>query len=263
MSQNRVVEAQRLTVVHQLVSSAHTPQRRRAQLVASRRAAVLNYAVARSHIMQQEIAERVDQPITERRSDCEYSPIYYGSRSRSRNIPYVADSTANPVKCLRTGLSIGGSRQSFIARRRLRRSHEAGEFFDIFCILRIGYAVEVGDQTAVGCVLDGQQRAGYSHLVQVGVRGERNQTGVLILPSESAYSQRAPSLEHWHPNVLARDSAAGSPGLAVRDRYERFVIDGFYKAVAQSIQRRAQCSYLVAVKHTLLKARVCGPGMDE
>ncbi len=75
MSQDRVVEAQRLTVMHQLVSSAHTPQRRRAQLVASRRTAVLNYAVARPYIVQQEIAERVDQPITERRSDCEYSPI--------------------------------------------------------------------------------------------------------------------------------------------------------------------------------------------
>ena len=86
---------------------------------------------------------------------------------------------------------------------------------------------------------------------------------MLILPSESAYSKRAPGLEDRHPDDLARDSASRFPGLAIRDRDERFVTDGFYKAVAQSVQRRAQCSYLVAVKHSLLEARVYGPRMYE
>src|SRR5947209_2481229 len=64
-------EGQSRAVVQQAVARPHAPQRRGAYLRPRRLPAVLDYPVARPHVVQQEVAERLDDLVAERCGDAE------------------------------------------------------------------------------------------------------------------------------------------------------------------------------------------------
>jgi len=67
VAQSGFAEGERFAVVHQPRVGAHAPQRRRAELVRRRLAAILHDAVAGAYIVQQEVAERVDDLVGQSR----------------------------------------------------------------------------------------------------------------------------------------------------------------------------------------------------
>src|SRR3954451_6052456 len=69
VTQDRFVEGQCLSIVHVAIVCAAAPQWRGAQLVARRLPAVLDDAVARADVMQQEVTERMDGLIAQRVRD--------------------------------------------------------------------------------------------------------------------------------------------------------------------------------------------------
>ena len=66
MAQDGFAARERFSVVHEAVACAHPPERRGAHQVCSRLTAVLNNAVARSNVVQQKIAERMNDFVAQK-----------------------------------------------------------------------------------------------------------------------------------------------------------------------------------------------------
>jgi hypothetical protein len=60
VTQNRIMRSQRLSIVHQPRANPQTPERRRTNLVARKRATVLHNAIAGVDIVQKEITKRMN-----------------------------------------------------------------------------------------------------------------------------------------------------------------------------------------------------------
>src|SRR4051812_36475138 len=65
VAEDRLVAGQRRSIVHEPAAAARAPQRGRAHLVARRLSAVLHDPVSGPHVVEQEVAERVDQLVAE------------------------------------------------------------------------------------------------------------------------------------------------------------------------------------------------------
>src|SRR5207253_10033397 len=118
------------------------------------------------------------------------------------------------------------------ARRNLRRSHEARECGDIGAVVfRFRNRIEsraVTYEATVRRIFLGKERAGDSHLVVVGVGGERQQACVLALPAEATDTGASVTLEYRNQN---RD-AAHLDGLSIANRRQRAVGNRFDETVA-------------------------------
>ena len=130
-------------VVHVAVVRAHAPERRRPQLVARRRAAVLDDAVAGADVVQQEVAERVDRLVAERGRDVNAPPLMTvpaGAVVIERvwqMLQPIASNSCDPALASAVAATDG------VARRRFRRAHERRELVDVVVgVLRIGARVE-------------------------------------------------------------------------------------------------------------------------
>ena len=121
-----------------------------------------------------------------------------------------------------------------VARRRLQRAHEQREELDVDALI-VDDAVVV-HRVAVRGVLVRLQRAGDAHLVEIRIRRERDQAGLLALPAESPDSHRPRLLEDRHVD----DLPAHRRRLCRGDRLQRAVADGFDEAVAEEALRPAE-----------------------
>src|SRR5438105_13329393 len=65
MTQDRIGQVEGCRVVHEAAARAQTPERRRPDLVARRRSAVLHDAVAGADVVQEEVAEWLDPFVPE------------------------------------------------------------------------------------------------------------------------------------------------------------------------------------------------------
>src|SRR5687767_4904979 len=98
MAQDHLIAVERCAVMPQPVAAAHAPKRRRADLITSRLSAVLDDAVAGSHVVQQEVAERADALIAERRRYREIAAVDHRARSGGDDLGGVTDAAADGVE---------------------------------------------------------------------------------------------------------------------------------------------------------------------
>ncbi len=131
----------------------------------------------------------------------------------------------------RPSVAIG---QVSIHRRRLGRAHEQREELDVDALV-VDSRNRVFDRPAVHRELIGLQRARDSHLVHVGVRGERDQARLLRFVSETADARGPGLFQHGHVDELA----ALRGRLPVRDVLQRLVRDRLDEPVAENAQRRS------------------------
>ena len=95
MAIDRLRDSLRQAVMHKPVASANTPQWRSAELIGRALTAILNDPIASTHVVQREIAERMDDLIAQRRRNSEGAAINQGARCRGCESSGVSNSTAN------------------------------------------------------------------------------------------------------------------------------------------------------------------------
>src|SRR5215468_2137832 len=146
------------------------------------------------------------------------SVVEWGAGVQCRHGRHVTDRTTKILKQLSTSHTIRTVRLVQIARRGLGRTHKIGERFDVVSVvLRIRYLVESSHGVSVGSIFGWLQWAGDSHFIEIGVRRERNQAGVLILPSEPANSTTVTCFVDRNADRRATDPAAALRRLTARD----------------------------------------------
>src|SRR4030095_9318324 len=235
---DRIVEAERQSVMHQLGPCADAPERGSSHHVPGAGAAVLDDAVTRPDVVQQEVTERADYLAAEGSRDGERAPINHGARSDGGKLRRVTDRARYLREQSLAVIDLGGDRA---AARRPELSHELGESpYIITFVFRIGDGIEGGDRSAHRAVLHPSgavvERIGEPHLVEVSVAGEGLQAGVLVLYPEATGSRQSVGL--GHPNIDARPYEAcrlGKPtGLNV------VAVDGLYEAIADDAEGSAE-----------------------
>src|SRR6266498_2329683 len=200
---DRIVEAERQSVMHQLGPRTDAPERSSSHHVPGASAAVLDDAVARPDVVQQEVAERSDYLVADGRRDGERAPVNHGARRDGGKLGRVTDRASYLHEQSRAGIE-GGDRSA--QRVVLRQSIAAVE--------------GIGDP----------------HLVEVGVAGEGLQAGVLVLPPEATGSRQSASLDNR--NIDARPYEARRLGKP--DGLNGVAVDGLYEAVADGVEAGAE-----------------------
>src|SRR5262249_44552919 len=93
MSLDSIRNTRGLSVVHQHFPRAQSPQRRCAAFVGGMSPAILNDWIVSSHVVKQEIAERMDDFITERRRHFKSSTVDRSSHRRCQEDRNMAGGT--------------------------------------------------------------------------------------------------------------------------------------------------------------------------
>jgi len=128
---DRVLKGQRLMVMHKTWPHAQSPKGRGAQFVSGILRPGLDDAVAGLDVMQQKVAEGMDDLVAERRWYREGPAIDQRARRRGRDVLNMTDIAADPLEHCLTGPGIGAGRQFGIAWWRLRAADELGKVVDI------------------------------------------------------------------------------------------------------------------------------------
>ena len=108
-----------------------SPERARAQFVRGIRRATLDDTIAGPHVMQEEIAERVNDFVSQSLGDGKRSAIHHRSSGSCGNGFNVAGAAANSLEEVLTLLGIGGCRQSCVTRWNLGAMNELSKVVDI------------------------------------------------------------------------------------------------------------------------------------
>src|SRR5262245_7992205 len=98
MAKYLTIKAERLAIVHQTIMVTQSPQRRPAQLVAGRGAAVLKYPMANAYVVQQKIAERVNRLVAQSGRNGELPAVDHRSGRRRANSSHVTDRTSDLIE---------------------------------------------------------------------------------------------------------------------------------------------------------------------
>jgi hypothetical protein len=158
------------SVMHQAIASPHTPERRGSHFVGGILGTVLHDSIASPKVVQQEIAEGMDDLVPEGIRNNEGTSVQRCSGRDSRDGSNVTGGATDLKEDLLTGLRVGSCEQSGVDRRSLRSSHERGKLVDVvFIVLGIGGCLTHGG--GVGRV----EPARDALFVQVGVSSERKQ----------------------------------------------------------------------------------------
>src|SRR3954465_5019073 len=130
MTQDRVIARERNSVVHQAITRAQSPQRRSAEFVRRFWRTVLHDAIACPHIMEQEVAVRMNYLVPQCSSNRELTTMYHRSRGRFGDRTGVAHRTTDLPEQFRSRLRISCCRRDSINGRSLGSAHEIGELVD-------------------------------------------------------------------------------------------------------------------------------------
>src|SRR5262245_57217570 len=129
---DRIVEAERQSVMHQLGPCTDAPERRSSHHVPGASAAVLDNAVASSDVVQQEVAERANCPVAKGRRDDERAPVNRRARGNGGERGRVTDRAGYLREQSRAACDGGGDRA---AARYPGLSHELGERLHVLALI--------------------------------------------------------------------------------------------------------------------------------
>ena len=164
---------------------------------------------------------------------------------------YVADVAADCVKQACASLRIGSGRQRGITRRGLGGAHETGKVVNVRQTVGVIMVFRIGYRVAQGGAFRWLQAAGHTLLVYVGIGRERQQAGLLVLPAEPAATNCAPSFRNRNLDELSCNLAAALAGLVLGNGKQRITVNGFNKAIAQSVGGGTQRIHVFASRHAL------------
>src|SRR5712671_5370186 len=122
--------------------------------------------------------------------NCKLTAIHLRSCFRRGQRGQVALGASDALKELRSALRLRRCRQFLVARRHFRSTHETSKVVDVlgvvvrvWLIVGLGYRLGIANQSH----FIRKEPISDAHFVKVCIGREREQAGVLILPSESPY----------------------------------------------------------------------------
>ena len=140
MNLNGVEDRVLITLHHESVLGAYTPQRYGGCREPVVNSILATYSAARPDIMQREVAERVDDFVAERSRNGEGSAIDDCARGGRCEATCMAHGAANLVEQCGAGVYVSRDRS---ASRSPQRPHEICEGFDVISvILRVRYRIK-------------------------------------------------------------------------------------------------------------------------
>src|SRR6266404_5914892 len=134
-----ILKCQRIAVMHKAVSHARAPQRRCPQLGRRFLPTILNDAVSGSDVMQQKVAERMNDLVPERLWHGQSAAVDQRVRRGRHNGAHVTNAAANGFKHVRPLLSVRSDGNRQIPRRCLRGAQKTSKSVDVVSRI-IGYA---------------------------------------------------------------------------------------------------------------------------
>src|SRR6185369_1489613 len=235
MNLNRIKDGHCVALHHEAGFRTHTPQSDcgcREPVVYSCFAA---YSGARAYVVQREIAERVNDLASQRHRNDERSAVDYRPCRRSCEVACVAHCTSNIGEQRGAGVYV---RRDWTASGSSQSSHKVCEGSDVFvvCVFRIGDCVKRSGGSTENVVLRRQQAAGYAHLVEISIRRERKEAGVLGFVSKAASAIVTRSLKHRHGPQL---TTLGKR-LSIYIRNQVIAVYGLDKAIPKHGSRRSE-----------------------
>src|SRR5205085_5036254 len=173
--QNRLRRCGGAAVVEQRALRAQPPEPLRADLADPCRA-LLDAVAEAAHVVEQEVGEGMED------LQAQGADRASAGHQRGRMAGGAADGDEHQL----TGQLPGSD---LPARRRREQRHEVGELDHVLAVV-----VQAGNRVVVESAavslrtgLTGELRVGDAHLVQIGVAGELEEGGVLVLPAETAH----------------------------------------------------------------------------
>src|SRR6476646_1127585 len=164
----------------------------------------------------------------------------------------VASGTADLVEERFAVFGFGSFGERNVPSGRFRGAHEAGEVIDVGEAVCIGLVVGLGDCVAEIGDLVGLQPAGDAHFIEISVRGERQEAGLLIFPAKAAYAGLAGGFDDGNVKSLAANSSVVFLALILREIEESLIGQGFDKPITQNIERDAEGSDFFGIRDVLL-----------
>ena len=164
-----VFEGQRFEVVHVAWSHAQTPQCGSAHFVCGVLRGILYDTITCSHVMQQEVAEWMNDFIPQGVGHGEGSTIYYCSRGSGGDRFDVAGIATDLLEESLAGLSGCGRCEGRIARRHFGSANELRKVVDVGQAEIVGRILGIGSNFADRSGVVGPQTVGNTHFVQIGV----------------------------------------------------------------------------------------------
>src|SRR5262245_26408074 len=263
MALYRLVVGERQSVMHQFGPRANAPQRRRPDHVPGASAAVLYDPIARPDVVQQEVTERADSFITEFRRDPECAAV---NQCAGRGGDYGGCVTDCAPYLIKQRLAATDCVVDGAAARRPCGSHEISERLHIGAVvLRISDLIKSRDRSAQRVVFHRPsvtvKGIGDPHFVEVGVSGERYQTGMLVLPPGTSDAQIVVSFDHRNLD----DGPLEGCGLVIPDVYEGAIGDALHEAIADYVKSRAESPdvFQRGVVQALLDGGGNGPQLNQ
>ncbi len=212
----------------------------------------LDDAVAGANVVQEEVAEGVECFITKGGRYGEVAAVNGSSGRGGGERCDVASDAANFVEHGLAMFSVGSLGECDVASGRFGGAYEAREVVDVSkpvgggLIIGLLHGVaEVGDFVRLERISD-------AHLVEIGVSGEGEKAGMLILPAEAANAGRAGDFDDGNVEGLAADFAMVLLALILREIEEGLVGNSLDKSVAENIHRNAESPDILGVGHVLL-----------
>src|ERR1700751_1106695 len=126
-----IFQRERLEIMHIAGFRSESPERAGTQFVRGVRRAALDDAVAGPHVMQQEIAERMNDFVSQSLWVSESPAIHHRSGRRCSNGFNVAEGALNSREEVPTLLGIGGFRQNSVTRWDLSATNELSKMVDV------------------------------------------------------------------------------------------------------------------------------------
>src|SRR5438477_8992717 len=126
---------------------------------------------------------------------------------------------------------------------------------DVGGAIRAGLVIGLADGVAKIGDFVGLEAAGDAHFVEIGVSREGQKAGMLVLPAEAANGGLARGLENGNVEDLTANLLVVFLTLFPGEVHESLIRDRFHKAIAQEVQRNAECANFLRVRHALLNFR--------
>jgi len=228
-------------------------ERHGAQFVGGVFGRVLDDTVSGLDVVKQKVTVRVNDLIAESVRHGKRSAIDNGSSGSGDDGADMTTGAANILEDSLSCLCRGRGSQKRIARRCLGAADELREVIDVrqtdivWNVFRVG-----GDLANRGNVL-GPQAVGYAHFIQVGVTDKRKQATVLIFPAKAADACLSRRFQNRNLDCFPVDSAVADLYLVLSDGFQGAVVDGFDKAVSQSIESCTQGANVFRIRYVFLR----------
>ncbi len=249
--------------MHEPCFHSYAPQRRRAQLVHRILRPGLENPVTGPHIVQEEVAKRMNNLVPQGIGDRKHPAIHNRSSGKRCHRFNMADVTANIFEELLTGLRTRCCSEGEIPRRYFGTPDKRCEVIDRVHSDRVGRIFGVGFDLANACGIDRLQAIGHAHLVQIGVTDEGEQAAVLIFPAEAADSRLAWSFQDGNLDGLSLNYAAAGVRLVGGNIQQRLIVHRLDETVSQGVEDSPERANVLGIRHVLLRLRTGGAIVDE